>query len=93
MEAGKKGIITPEMEIVAKKENVDVNQLREWVASGQVCIPANIYHKALSPEGIGTGLRTKINGNLCISGDCKTTTLKCKKSKWLSILNAKLLWI
>lgn len=81
MEAGKKGIITPEMEIVAKKENVDVNQLREWVASGQVCIPANIYHKALSPEGIGTGLRTKINVNLGISGDCKNYDVEMQKVK------------
>ena len=81
MEAGKKGIITPEMEIVAKKENVDVNQLREWVASGQVCIPANIYHKALSPEGIGTGLKTKINVNLGISGDCKNYDVEMQKVK------------
>ena len=81
MEAGKKGIITPEMEIVAKKENVDVNQLREWVASGQVCIPANIYHKSLSPEGIGTGLRTKINVNLGISGDCKNYDVEMQKVK------------
>ena len=81
MEAGKKGIITPEIEIVAKKENVDVNQLREWVASGQVCIPANIYHKALSPEGIGTGLKTKINVNLGISGDCKNYDVEMQKVK------------
>lgn len=81
MEAGKKGIITPEMKIVAKKENVDVNQLREWVASGQVCIPANIYHKALSPEGIGTGLKTKINVNLGISGDCKNYDVEMQKVK------------
>jgi phosphomethylpyrimidine synthase len=81
MEAGKKGIITPEMEVVAKKENVDVNQLREWVACGQVCIPANINHKALSPEGIGTGLRTKINVNLGISGDCKDYELEMQKVK------------
>ena len=71
MEAAKKGIITPEMEIVAKKENIDTEVLREKVASGCVCIPANINHKALSAEGIGSGLRTKINVNLGISGDCK----------------------
>jgi phosphomethylpyrimidine synthase len=67
------------MEVVAKKESVDVNQLREWVACGQVCIPANINHKALSPEGIGTGLRTKINVNLGISGDCKDYEAEMKK--------------
>lgn len=81
MEAGKKGIITPEMEIVAKKENINVNQLCKWVACGQVCIPCNINHKSLSPEGIGTGLRTKINVNLGISGDCKNYDVEMQKVK------------
>ncbi len=71
MEAAKKGIITPEMEIVAKKEYIDAEKLRESVAKGEVCIPCNINHKSISPEGIGMGLRTKINVNLGISGDCK----------------------
>lgn len=71
MEAAKKGIATKEMEAVAKKENILINNLMERVASGCVVIPANIKHSALSPEGIGTGLKTKINVNLGISGDCK----------------------
>ena len=36
MEAAKKGIVTPEMETVAKKENMDVNELMALVAAGQV---------------------------------------------------------
>ncbi len=71
IEAAKKGIITPEMEIVAKKEYMDAEKLRASVAKGEVCIPCNINHKSISPEGIGMGLRTKINVNLGISGDCK----------------------
>ena len=71
MEAAKKGIVTPEMEIVAAKENMDVEKLMKLVACGQVAIPANINHTSLSPEGIGSGLKTKINVNLGISGDCK----------------------
>lgn len=71
MEAARKGIITKEMEIVAKKERMEVEKLRDLVAKGQVCIPCNIYHKNISPEGIGTGLRTKVNVNLGISGDKK----------------------
>lgn len=70
MEAAKKGIITREMETVAKKENIDVNKLRELVAKGRVCIPANINHKNLDAEGIGENLRTKINVNLGVSKDC-----------------------
>ena len=48
MEAAKKGIVTPEMETVAAKENMDVNKLMEYVASGQVAIPANVKHTSLS---------------------------------------------
>ena len=69
MEAAKKGIVTKEMETVAAKENIDVKDLMKKVASGTVCIPANIYHQSLSAEGIGDGLKTKINVNLGISGD------------------------
>lgn len=69
MEAAKKGIVTKEMQTVAEKENIDVNKLMSLVASGTVAIPANINHKSLSAEGIGDGLKTKINVNLGISGD------------------------
>ena len=71
MEAAKKGIITSEMETVAAKEKMSVEKLRELLALGQVAIPANVNHTSLSPEGIGKGLKTKINVNLGISGDKK----------------------
>lgn len=79
MEAAKKGIVTPEMEIVAAKENMDVEKLMKLVACGQVAIPANINHTSLSPEGIGSGLKTKINVNLGISGDCKDYSVEMQK--------------
>nr|MCR5729390.1 phosphomethylpyrimidine synthase ThiC [Ruminococcus sp.] len=79
MEAAKKGIITPEMEIVAKKEYIEPEQLRELVAKGEVCIPCNINHKSISPEGIGSRMKTKINVNLGISGDCKDYTMEMEK--------------
>ena len=69
MEAAKKGIITPEMKTVAEKEYNQPETIRELVALGQIAIPANINHKSLCAEGIGKGLRTKINVNLGISGD------------------------
>lgn len=64
MDAARKGIVTKEMEIVAKKENIDVESLRQLIAKGQVIIPANKNHKCLDPNGIGNKLRTKINVNL-----------------------------
>ena len=81
MDAAKQGIITKEMEIVAKKEFKTPEEIRELVACGTVCIPANINHKSLSPEGIGSGLKTKINVNLGISGDCKDYTMEMNKVK------------
>ena len=79
MEAAKKCIVTPEMETVAKKENMDVNELMALVAAGQVAIPANVNHTALSAEGIGKGLKTKINVNLGISGDAKNYDIEMQK--------------
>ena len=79
MEAAKKGIITPEMKIVAEKEYIDPEELRALVAKGEVAIPCNINHKAISPEGIGSRMRTKINVNLGISGDAKNYDNEMKK--------------
>lgn len=81
MEAAKKGIVTKEMETVAQKERMDTKELIGLVAKGIVAIPANINHKSLSAEGIGDGLKTKINVNLGISGDCKDYTLELEKVK------------
>ena len=49
MDAAKKGIITSEMEIVAAKENISVDELRGLVAEGKVAIPANSNHRTLIP--------------------------------------------
>jgi len=79
MEAAKMGIVTPEMEVVAKKEYISAEELRELVAKGEVAIPCNINHKSISPEGIGTRMKTKINVNLGISGDAKNYDLEMQK--------------
>ena len=81
MEAAKLGIITKEMKIVSEKEYMDVEKLKGLVAEGKVVIPANINHKSLSPEGIGQGLKTKINVNLGVSGDCANYDEEFKKVK------------
>ncbi|MEJ8554078.1 phosphomethylpyrimidine synthase ThiC [Tepidibacter sp. Z1-5] len=81
MDAAKKGIITKEMQIVSEKENIDVNLLRDLVANGKVAIPANKNHKSLSAEGVGEGLRTKINVNLGISKDCPNIEPEIEKVK------------
>lgn len=79
MEAAKKGIITPEMELVSQKERRSPEELRAGVACGRVAIPCNIRHTALSAEGVGEGLRTKINVNLGVSGDCRNYEREMEK--------------
>lgn len=81
MDAAKKGIITREMEIVAQKEGKTANEIMELVACGKVVIPANKNHKNLNPEGIGQGLRTKINVNIGISRDCFDFNAEIEKAK------------
>ena len=71
MDAARKGIVTPQMEIVAKKEKRPVEEIMKLVAEGKVAICANKKHTCLDPEGVGSMLRTKINVNLGVSRDCK----------------------
>lgn len=79
MEAARKGIITPEMKIVAEKERRTPQELLPLMAAGKMVIPANIHHKNLSPNGVGSMLRTKINANLGISRDCKDYDVEMEK--------------
>ena len=79
MDAARKGIITKEMEAVAKKEYMDIDELVKLVACGKVIIPANKNHKCLEPNGIGSMLRTKINVNLGTSRDCVDLDMELDK--------------
>ena len=79
MDAAHKGIVTPEMEVVAKKEHMSAVRLMELVAEGKVVICANKNHKSLNPEGVGSMLRTKINVNLGVSRDCKDYDMEMQK--------------
>ena len=58
-----KGNITPEMEEVAKNENIDVNKLARLISDGKVVIPKNVNSHAKAC-GVGEGLTTKINANI-----------------------------
>lgn len=79
MEAARKGIITKELKEVAQKELMTVEELMPLVATGKVVICANKNHKCLDPQGIGSMLKTKINVNLGVSGDCRDYDLEMKK--------------
>ena len=79
MEAARKGIVTEEMRRVAQKENRSMEELMPLIADGKMVIPANVNHKALDPNGVGSMLKTKINVNLGVSRDCKDYDLEMKK--------------
>ena len=79
MEAARKGIITKEMEKVARDEYRTPEEIRDLVAKGQVAICANKNHKCLEAKGVGSMLRTKINVNLGVSRDCKDYNIEMEK--------------
>jgi len=77
IEQARSGNITPEMEYVARREELDPELIRSEVARGRLVIPANKVHAAgrLEPMGIGVATRTKINaniGNSAVTSDAGT---------------------
>src|SRR6202166_3432867 len=64
MHFARTGVITDEMEYVARREKIEPELVRSEVARGRAIIPANINHKSLEPMGIGVAFRWKINANI-----------------------------
>ena len=79
MDAARKGIVTPELKTVAKKEYMEESALMALVAQGKAVIPANKKHTCLNPESVGSMLRTKINVNLGVSRDCTDYNVEMQK--------------
>ena len=71
MHYARKGIITGEMEHVAKRERLEAELVRSEVARGRLIIPANIHHTNLEPMAIGIASTCKINSNI---GNSSTTS-------------------
>ncbi|MCW3490193.1 B12 lower ligand biosynthesis ThiC-like protein BzaB [Dethiobacter alkaliphilus] len=67
--AARAGKITPEMEWVASRENVDVTVIQKGLAEGTIVIPRNILRKDFNYTGIGQGLRIKVNALIGTSSD------------------------
>ncbi len=66
LEAARAGTITPEMQCVARREDLDAELVRSEVARGRMVIPANKVHltKRLEPMAIGVAAACKINANI-----------------------------
>ena len=64
MAYARKGVVTEEMEHVARRENLSAELVRSEIARGRLIIPANIRHVNLEPMAIGIASKCKINANI-----------------------------
>lgn len=93
MALAKAGIVTPEMEYVAIRENMNNEALgiksnitpemvREEVASGRAVIPANINHPESEPMIIGSKFLVKLNTNIGNSALSSGIEEEVNKAVW-----------
>ena len=89
MHYAKHGIITPEMEYIAIRENQKLEQsvitpefVRDEVARGRAIIPANINHPEIEPMIIGRNFKVKINGNIGNSAVSSSMEEEVEKMVW-----------
>lgn len=81
MTEAKRGMVTPEMEVVAKAEGKPVEFLLRGIAAGRLIIPRNVGRENVSVQGIGEGLRTKINANIGTSPDYANIDEEVEKAR------------
>ena len=79
MHYARKGMITPEMEFVALRENLKPEFVRSEVARGRAIIPANINHPEIEPMAIGRNFLVKINANIGNSLSARRSKRKSKR--------------
>ena len=89
----KKGIITPEMEYVAIRENMNCEAMgvktfitpefvRDEIAAGRAVLPANINHPECEPMIIGRSFLVKINTNIGNSATTSSIEEEVDKAVW-----------
>jgi len=79
----RQGVVTDQMTVVARKEGLEPELVRQEVAAGRLVIPANFNHANLDPMGIGTVASIKINaniGNSAVSSDIEAELCKLQVS-------------
>ncbi|HTD52995.1 MAG TPA: phosphomethylpyrimidine synthase ThiC, partial [Thermoanaerobaculia bacterium] len=82
MHFARKGTVTPEMEFVAIRENMDPDFVRAEVARGRAIIPANINHPESEPMVIGKNFLVKINANIGNSAVGSDISEEVEKMTW-----------
>ncbi len=78
----RRGLITPEMEFIAIREQVDPEFVRSEVARGRAIIPANVNHPEAEPMIIGTNFLVKINANIGNSAVASSIEEEVEKMTW-----------
>jgi phosphomethylpyrimidine synthase len=73
------GVMTEEMDYVARREKLAPELIREEVARGRMIIPANVNHPELEPMCIGVASLCKINANIGNSAVTSNTQEELKK--------------
>ena len=76
------GIVTPEMQYVATRENCDVELVRSELAAGRAVIPCNINHPEAEPMIIGSRFLTKLNANMGNSAVTSSIDEEVEKLTW-----------
>lgn len=82
MHYAKKGIITPEMEFIAIREECAPEFVRDEVARGRAIIPLNINHPEIEPMIIGRNFLVKINANIGNSVVSSSISEEVEKMTW-----------
>lgn len=80
----RKGIITPEMEFIAIRENMKPEFVRDEIAKGRAIIPSNINHPEAEPMIIGRNFHVKINANIGNSAVSSSIEEEVEKMTWAS---------
>ena len=80
----RKGIITPEMEFIAIRENMKPEFVRDEIAKGRAIIPSNINHPESEPMIIGRNFHVKINANIGNSAVSSSIEEEVEKMTWAS---------
>lgn len=78
----RKGIITPEMEFVAIRENMEPEFVRSEIAAGRAIMPSNINHPEAEPMIIGRSFHVKINANIGNSAVSSSIAEEVEKMTW-----------
>ncbi|MBI4309522.1 MAG: phosphomethylpyrimidine synthase ThiC [Candidatus Omnitrophica bacterium] len=82
MHYARRGIITPEMEFIAIRENCAPEFVRDEVARGRAIIPSNINHPEIEPMIIGRNFLVKINANIGNSAVSSSIAEEVEKMAW-----------